>query len=297
MSVDLLLLSVVLIWGFNFPITKSVFSQIHPIAFNALRFLISSTAMVTLLRLRGYSLKLDREDIPSILTLGLISNTLYQFLFVLGLNRTKAGNAGLLMAMTPIFAYVIGVFLKHENFNSKILGGILLSAMGVAIVSLAGTGTMEFGATWTGDLLLLSAALCWGGYTAAASGLLVKYGALRLTMWTTLTGTCVLIVLSLPWVFEQNWASVTLAGWLGFGYSTFGAIIYCYLIWSYAISQVGVSNTAVYSNVTPIIALLAGWVLLGEQPTGGQLGGIVCVLTGLFIVRTHSQLPVVLPED
>lgn len=295
--VDLLLLSVVFIWGFNFPIAKGVFSQIHPIAFNALRFTISAAAMVTLLKLRGVSLKLEREDIATIVSLGLVSNTLYQFLFALGLNRTRAGNAGLLMAVTPIFAYVTSVVLAHEHFNPRVLGGILLSAMGVVLVVLTGSGAIEFGPTWIGDLLVLASAVCWGAYTAGAARLVGKYGALKLTVWTTLTGTPVLVLLSIPWVIEQDWVSVNRAGWLGFGYSTFGAIIYCYLIWSFAISRVGVSNTAVYSNVTPIIALLAGWVLLGEQPNAGQLGGIFCVLTGLFIVRSQQPLPVVLPED
>ena len=40
--VDFLLLSAVVIWGFNFPLMKSMYQYFHPITFNALRFVISS---------------------------------------------------------------------------------------------------------------------------------------------------------------------------------------------------------------------------------------------------------------
>src|SRR2546427_8241705 len=41
-AVDALLLSTVLIWGFNYAIVKMTFRYFHPIAFNAVRFTVSS---------------------------------------------------------------------------------------------------------------------------------------------------------------------------------------------------------------------------------------------------------------
>ena len=134
--VDFLLLSVVIIWGFNFAVVKRVYVDFHPIAFNAVRFVIAVVAMVTLLKVSGASFRVDREDYRGILWLGLLSNTFYQFMFVLGLARTKAGNSGLLMALTPIFAYLIGVASKRERFRKGVLAGIMLSLAGVGVVIL-----------------------------------------------------------------------------------------------------------------------------------------------------------------
>src|SRR5882672_6250071 len=124
-------MTVVTIWGFNFAVMKLVYRWFHPIAFNAIRFVIASAAMVLLLKLLGISLRIDREDFRGIVRLGFVSNTVYPFVFVLGLSRTRAGNAALFMALTPIFAYLIGVSKKRESFNPGVLVGIVISLAGV----------------------------------------------------------------------------------------------------------------------------------------------------------------------
>src|SRR5262245_41548082 len=118
---DLLLLTVVSIWGFNFAIIKVVYADLHPIAFNALRFTVASAVMLTLLKLRGESFRIDPEDRKDLVWLAIIANVVYQFLYVIGLARTRAGNAGLLMALTPVCAYIVGVFGKKERFSAKVL--------------------------------------------------------------------------------------------------------------------------------------------------------------------------------
>ena len=294
---DLLLLSVVSIWGFNFAIIKTVYAEINPLAFNALRFLISSLTMVVLLKLRGDSFHVAVEDRKSVFWLALLSNTVYQFLFVIGLANTKAGNAGLLMALTPVFAYLVGVFGRRERFSQSVLAGILLSLTGVSAIILAGSSQVSFGQTWKGDVLMMGAAFCWGWYTGASAGLLSKYGALRLTVLTMVLGTVVLVPLSIPAVIRQNWTAVSMRAWGGFLFSAMLAIVYSYFVWAYALSRIGVARTAIFSNITPIIALLGGWMLLGEIPTLIQVIGIFCVLTGVFIVRSYKPPAVALPES
>src|SRR6266498_3672507 len=107
--VDFLLITAVLIWGFNFALMKVMYRYFHPITFNAVRFVISSITMMLVLKFRGENLHIDRRDIPRTLWLGFLANTCYPVLFVLGLDRTTAGNAALLMALTPVFAFLIGV--------------------------------------------------------------------------------------------------------------------------------------------------------------------------------------------
>lgn len=75
--VDFLLLTAVLIWGFNFPLMKSMYSYFHPITFNAVRFVIASVIMLGVLKLRGDTGRVDRQDWRRILWLGFLGNTLY----------------------------------------------------------------------------------------------------------------------------------------------------------------------------------------------------------------------------
>jgi drug/metabolite transporter (DMT)-like permease len=267
---------------------KAVFIHFHPLAFALLRFVIATISLALAMRLFGHPLRIEREDLTSIIGLGILSNTVYQIIFVLGLDYTKAGNAGLLMSATPIFAYLAGLILRRERFSFRVLFGILLSMIGVCAIVFAGAQEVVFGATWYGDLMILAAALCWGWYSGSSPRLIAKYGPMRLTFWLMLTGTLVLVPPLLPFAYRQEWRAIPLSGWLGFGYSTFGAIVFCYLAWSYALKHAGVPRTAIYANVTPMSALVAAWFLLGEPIAALQLIGAVLILTGVFLVRSRQ---------
>jgi drug/metabolite transporter (DMT)-like permease len=96
-------------------------------------------------------------------------------------------------------------------------------------------------------------------------------------------------------MLSQDWRSVPLVGWLGVAYSALLSITYSYFIWAYAIDKIGVAHTSVFNNVTPIVALVAGWLLLSEKPLPTQLAGVVLVLVGVFMVR--SRKPVAMPDE
>jgi len=293
--VDLLLVSIVVIWGFNFALMKLMYRYFHPIAFNAIRFVISSVTMLAILKLRGENTQIDRKDLRGILWLGFLGNTLYPFIFVLGLDRTKAGNAALLMALTPVFAFLIAVAMRKEHFKAVILIGITLSFTGAAAIVLFGTSELSISDSWLGNLLMIAAAVCWAWQSVESTRLLPKYGPIRLTVLAMVAGTIIMVPLSVPWLFSQNWRAVPVIGWLGLAYSALLSITYSYFVWAYAINAIGVAHTSVFNNVTPIVALFAGWLVLAERPVMAQLGGVVLVLIGVFMVR--SRKPTVLPDE
>jgi drug/metabolite transporter (DMT)-like permease len=291
-TVDFLLITVVTIWGFNFPLMKSMYRYFHPITFNAIRFVISSATMMLTLKLRGEATLPDRKDLRRVVWLGFLGNTLYPFIFVLGLDRTKAGNAALFMALTPVFAFLIGVGMKKEHFSAGVLTGIILSLSGAATLVLLGNSEVSFTDSWRGDLLMIGAAACWAWQSVESTRLLPKYGPIRLTFLSMITGAAMLVPLSIPWLMSQDWRGIPFNGWLGLAYSALLSITYSYFVWAYAINTIGVAHTSVFNNVTPIVALLAAWLVLSEKPLPAQLGGVVLVLVGVFMVRSRKPVPI-----
>ena len=294
-AVDALLVTAVTIWGFNFAVMKVLYRYFHPIAFNAVRFVTSSTAMLLILKIRGESLRIARQDIRSVLWLGFVANALYQFFFALGLARTRAGNGALLMALSPVFAFLIGVAMKRENFSPGVLTGIILSLVGVTAIVVFGAEGISFEGTWKGDLMMICAAACWGWQSAESTRLLGKYGPIRLTVATMIAGTAIMLPFSVPWIVAQKWSDIAPIAWLGVAYSALLSLAYSYFVWAYALSTIGVAHTSVFNNVTPIIAFFGGWLLLGEHPSISQFAGVALVLIGVFIVR--SRKPIAIPDD
>jgi drug/metabolite transporter (DMT)-like permease len=285
---DVLLIIVTVVWGMNFAVMKAAYVYFDPLAFTALRFIVAASALLIIFKLRGIPLGVERRDLPALTGLGLLGNTVYQVFFVFGLAETRAGNASLLVSTAPVFAYLTGVALKREAFSRRVLAGILLSMAGVAVVMVFGPAPINLGSGGLGDVLILMSAICWGFYTGAAARLIIKYGALRLTLWALLTGTLAMIPLLAPYLLRQDWSAIPLQGWLGFFYSALLAIVFGYVAWSYALEHLGVSRTAVYSNVTPLIALMGSWMTLGERPVLAQFEGIAMILGGVVLVRGYG---------
>lgn len=293
---ECLLLSVALIWGTNFSVIKILYEYIHPLAFTAVRMTIATLSMLLILKLRGVRIKISAKDIPSVIGLGIISTTGYQLLFVLGLAKTRAGNAGLLLSLTPVFAYLIGILLRRVSFSFKGLLGILLSTLGVTAIVFFGNETISFGGTWVGDLMIIGAAFCWGWYTGASTTLLSRYGTLETTFLAMLFGVIFLLSITFPWLIVQNWSEVPVWAWLTIAGSAWLAIVYSYFVWSYAIKTIGVARTAVIGNITPVVALLAAWILIDEEPVLAQGVSILLILAGIFIVRQENDGRIRPPE-
>ena len=295
--VEFLLLTVVLIWGTNLSVIKLLYSYFNPLAFNATRLTLALVTMLLILKFRGVRLRVERRDVPTLIGLGILSQAAYQIMFSIGLDRTRAGNVGLLMALIPVFAYIAGIALKRERFSQRVLLGIGLSVLGAMAVVLFGSTDVSFAGTWQGDLLIVGASFCWGWYTGSATSLLERYGSLRFTVLVLLFGVPFLIPFSIPGLVDQQWRAVPAIGWVGLAASAWLAIVYNFFVWSYALKAIGVAHTAVAINLTPIVALLAGWILLGERPVVAQGVSVVLILAGVYLVRPQQKRPAMVVEE
>lgn len=274
----------VLVWGVNFAVVKQALAAFHPLAFNALRFCIASVFVAAVLGAqRGLGLP-ARRDIPSFVGLGLLGNVVYQGCFILGLDRTRAGPASLILALTPVLTALLSTVTGHERPGPRTWGGAALSIGGIALVT--GTGVSVGGRReLVGSLILIGASFAWALYTVGARPMVRRYGAVRTTAWTMWVGTVGLLLLGAPALARQAW-DVGWRAWGGLVFSALFAIGLAYLIWYRGVEKIGNTRTAIFSNLTPVVAMAAAAVLIGERPSQWALIGAAVTLTGVMIVRS-----------
>jgi drug/metabolite transporter (DMT)-like permease len=279
---ELALALMVLIWGVNFAVVKRTLEVFEPLGFNALRYLIASVFVFVVLRAQGALRLPQRWDVPRILVLGLVGNTAYQMAFILGLDRTRAGNASLLLALVPIFVLLMD--RRGDRQGAWVWLGGLLSVVGVALVSgdalrLEGTDTL------VGDLLMAGAAVIWAFYTVGARPLIQRYGSVQTTAWTLWVGAAGIFLIGVPELAAQSWGAIGAGAWAGLLYSALLSIGLAYLLWYRGVEKLGGARTAIFSNVTPVVALATGALWLGERLTALSIAGAALVLAGLMLVR------------
>jgi len=288
--IDLMLLAMILIWGINFAVVKAALAEMTPLSFNSIRFLLASALTLLALRLIEGDVGFARGDWWRLLGLGLIGNTCYQLLFINGINRTTAGNSALLLATTPIFVSLIGAAFGVERVGKLAWVGVFFSFTGIFMVIVGSGKELSLAReTVEGNVLTLIGAAAWSLYTVLSKPLLSHYSALKLTALAMVAGTPFIVLFSIPQLLAQDWAAVSWRGWLGLFFSGSMAIALGYIIWNSGVSKVGGARTAVYSNLTPVIAAIFAWLTLGEAITAFMVVGAAMIFLGIYLTRRPSQ--------
>ena len=285
-STDLLLLLMTLIWGSNFTVIKYSLEDLLPLSFNALRFTLASAVMLILALAIRNRVELAPGDGRKLFLLGLLGNTCYQSMFIIGMAHTRAGNAALILATTPLFTAILGRIRKHEYFAVRGVVGLLLAFAGIVMIVISGRGELSMGETLVGDSLLVGSTLCWSLYTVGSKQLVHRYGSMKATTIMMTSGTPFLLAVCAPSLIRQDWSRVRPLAWAGLAFSGLFAIALAYLIWSYGVRTIGSTRTAIYSNITPIVAMLVAWPALGESPGVGQILGAVVIFAGVYLVQS-----------
>lgn len=286
--VDLALIAMTVIWGSNFIVLKLTFLEIAPLAFMALRFVLASTVILAVLGLRERTLAVGRKDWLPLIAVGLVGTSLYQPLFIGGVSLTTASNSSLILASAPAFIALINRVLGRERLDPRGWLGVALAFVGIALI-VDSSGGIELGsASLAGDLLIFAATICWSLYSVLSAPLLKIYSPLRVTALSMAMGTLPLVVIGAPAILSQNWARVDANGWAGLGYSFSLAIVVAYVIWNMGVRRIGGARTAIYNNLTPVVASLIAAVLLNEAITPLKILGAFVIFVGLYLARTGN---------
>jgi drug/metabolite transporter (DMT)-like permease len=278
------MLLVCVIWGVNFSVTKIAIGLIPALPFTAVRFTLASLLLWVIVRVVEGPAQLDRAAWRRLIVLGVVGNTCYQLLFVLGLARTTATNSALIVATVPTVVAVIAGALRLERITGRMWWGIGLGTLGVVLVIAAGGVEFSTG-TLHGDLLTVLAVFCWAGYTVDLRRLPPGISPLRVTMVTSVAGTPGLVLAGLPGLFRLDWAAISATGWAALAYATLLSLVVAYILWNRSVQTVGGTRTAIYMCLTPLFAVIAAWIILGERAHASQAIGAVLIVAGVLLTR------------
>jgi len=289
---DAALLLVVLIWGLNFPIIKVPLEAMHPFTVNLFRFAVSVLTLGGLWAHRARALgvpffRVLRQNPGAVVGLALLGHVGYQVLFILGIARTGAGSAALIIASSPAWTALGGHVTRIERLRPIQWLGLTLSFAGVFVVVLYGEKTVDFSAeALTGNLLLLAGAAFWGLYTVFSRPVLGRgLPPLSLTFFSVLLAMPVLAALGLSTMPQTVWTDVGASDWGALLFSGGLSTGLAYYLWNIGVRAVGPSQTAAFNNLVPFVALVAAFVMLGEPITLPQVGGGLLIVGGLVVMR------------
>jgi drug/metabolite transporter (DMT)-like permease len=88
---------------------------------------------------------------------------------------------------------------------------------------------------------------------------------------------------------ELHLGQVSRASWLGFGYLVvFGSLV-AFTAYSWLMKNAPAARVATYAYVNPVVAVLLGWVMLGEALTGQMLLGAIVIVGSVVLITVPAE--------
>lgn len=288
---DLSLLGVAFIWGLNLPIMKGGLEQMDEYAFNAIRLAISSLVLIVFAgreRSAGFFALPARMRV-SVVAYACIASGLYQLLFLLGIYRTTAGNASLIMSTVPMWTALLALLFLNERLSRQAWMGLLIALCGTLIVT-AQNGISGDQQYFTGNVIMLFGALAWAAGTVISRPLLPYLSPLRLSAFSS--------TVMLPMHFLVAGSAVTASFselsdvriWWPLLYSGVLSTGLALPMWSFGVREAGAAHAAVFQNLIPVIAIVSAFLIRNESVTPVQVVGGTLIISGLIVMRRARRI-------
>lgn len=282
-----LLTALVFVSALNYPLVSVTVRHVPPAAAASGRLLIAGAVSgMFALCLVHEAVPLIRSSWRSLLLLGLGYAAVPYLLVAWGQQRIGAGTASVIHATTPLFVVAFVLMLdRRRRITAAQAAGLVLALGGVAIVVGAQpTGTAQAVA---GGLALLASAAVFALTSVLVEFRLAALPPLLLMAATSSLGGLMLLPVALaevpiPPVGTQSAAALLLSGLVATPLSQL-------LIFT-IVRRHGAARFSLANYLTPVVAVLAGVVLLGEPLTVGIAGGILMVIVGVLAAGRAGSL-------
>jgi drug/metabolite transporter (DMT)-like permease len=271
-----------LVWGVQPVVTRSGIDTLTPYDLTALRFAVAGLVLLPLVWRQG----VGRIGWTGTIVLACGAGVPYMLMNAGGLCFAPAGHNGVILPSgTLIFSTLGGwLFFGDKPDRTRLLGLMAIIA-GVVLVGLKGLSAGQ--GEWIGDLMFFAGGFFWATFTVGSQAYSV----------TGLHGiglvSVVSMVLYLPpyLLFADSkilQAPVSVVVFQAIFHGIFAAIL-ALLFYTRSIAVLGAARGAVFATLTPALAVLLSFVVLGEVPSWIEFLGLAMVTAGMIVALGLHQ--------
>jgi drug/metabolite transporter (DMT)-like permease len=224
---------------------------------------------------------LTRRNIPWLAGAIVFGGVLGPLLLMIGLTRTPASGASLLLNLEGVFTALLAWFVFRENFDRRIALGMLSIVAGGLALSWEGRGVWGGSA---GPLAVTGACLCWAidnNLTQKVSaGDPVQIAMLKgLVAGSVNTAIAFLLGASLP-------AAPRVAGALALGFFSYGVSLVFFVL---ALRHLGTARTGAYFSTAPFVGAVLSLAIFRERPTPLFIVAAALMALGVWLHITERH--------
>jgi drug/metabolite transporter (DMT)-like permease len=275
----------VLLWGGSSLATKLGTGSMDAFTLAVLRIVSAGPFALILIAMMRLRLPWHAEYRLHFSTIAIVGMAAAPLLFTLGVQFTTAGHAAVASSSTSIFTGLIEAAARRHWPRLRWWAGIAVAFSGALILIAESVGLGSTGATWQGDLLVMSAALAGSTGFYLGSRLSMQYGAPAVTLWSVVAASVLLIPVLLVSTSYVELSQLTTLNWTVIIYLAAGASVIATMTWFYALTRGGISRMAVWQFALPIVGIGLAAIVLSEPVTLLLVASVAVILSGIAMVQ------------
>jgi drug/metabolite transporter (DMT)-like permease len=272
------------VWAAWIPITRlGVHSHLSPWDVAALRFGVAGLVLAPVLLRRWREVPWRRYGAVAGVLAG--AGVPYVLFFGSGLKIANSGQGAVLgPGANSALVVLLSTLVLRERPSRRRALGLAITLAGVAFVILhdVALGGVRVG----GFALVLIASFLWASYTVASR-------ILHLDPVVNAALACVLnAVLYLPFWFASGGLAHLAAApagdvWLQAIYQGLVTSVLALIAYAFAVHRLGANSAAAFTPLSPVMAAVIGWLILGDTVDVATAAGLGMVAAGV-VVATRS---------
>jgi drug/metabolite transporter (DMT)-like permease len=268
-------------WGFNWPVTKYLLSELPPLTMRGSCGVIGALLLALLALVSGQSLRVPRELWGRLVLAAFLNVACWMALMGLALLYLPASEAALIAYTMPIWASILAWPVLGERPNLLRVISLVMAFAGLAAI-MGGNGLAASVTKLPGIIMALVGAFGFAIGTVLAKKLPLNLPPLSAAAWQIGIGCLPVAILGLL-VESADIARVSQLGWILIFYSTVIQFCIAYVSWFAALARLPASVAAIGTMAVPVIGVVASAVALHEPLGIGQIAALVFTLAGVAL--------------
>ena len=266
------------LWGTTYLTTTLFLPEDRPLLAATVRALLAGVLLLALCRRWPRGEWWWKSWVLGILNIG----AFFALLFIAAY-RLPGGVAAIVGGLQPLVVAVLASRVLQERLTARVVFAGSSGLLGVCLIVLQAQSRL--------DAVGLAAAI--GGTLSMASGIVLakKWGQpaspLTTTAWQLIAGGLFLLVLTIA-IEGLITTPLTLPNMMGFSYLSVVGTAFAYVVWFRGIAQLPASTTAFLGLLSPVVAILLGWMIAREDLAPLQVTGVVIVLLSIVAVTVSK---------
>ena len=285
MPVILALLVVQIIYASGVIVGKFMLPIVPASVIVTMRMIVATAAFFAAHRIIGGKAPRNTEDWVKFALLGILGGAGNQFLILLGLTRTTAINAAILIPMIPIFTVIFGWLLKRDRPSPLKWLGVAVAALGT--VYLIGPDRVSMGSGVALGNLLVLAGMAFNALAFLLSKeMLERYAPVTVAFCLTVAGLIGILPFGLGAVDSVNQGALTPRLWLWLAYMVVFPTTVTYFLNLWSLRRASPTLVTSFIYLQPLCTTaVAPLVLEGEELTTriALSGGAIFLGVGVVI--------------